>query len=198
MSVYYKVETSQGVLYAQHVQSDPADINNRTRGDGLEINLSVPQSDLTISTDTTIGASEFVVTQNLTVESGNELIINGTLIVHGTVNTEENATIDTQDGTLNILSIGDPQNALLDYDRHAGSYTLSNTLNNTQRYKERLPNSPNVSTLVVGLEPATELQNDEIAGKWGLISNVTDSRTRALTNPLVTLEIDILGDFSGV
>jgi len=199
MSVYYKIYTERYTFYAQHVQTDPSDTNNRTRGGTATFDLQIqkqPDDNLTISSGSskTISSGETVAVQDLVVEDNATLTINGTLTAHGTVN--NSGTINTQDGTLNVL--GRPPNAfakLLEYDRHAGSYSLESTLDNTQRYKERLPTSPNVQSLVVGLEPATELQNDDIEGKWGLISNVTDSRTRATTNNVITVEIDILADF---
>ena len=196
MNVYYKIHTDKyGTLYAEWVNSDPENINNRTRGGSATFNLHVPQDDKIVpnGTSETIPESAFVVTQDLIVETDATLTVNGTLIVHGTTTVEENGTING-DGTINTLGV-DLHGALLSYDRHAGSYTLSKTLSNTQRYKLRLPASPNINSLVIGLEPATDLQNEKIAGKWGLINNVTDARTQALTNSIVTVEIDILADF---
>lgn len=198
MNIYYRIHTDKfGTLYAEWVESDPSSINNRTRGDSATFDLHVPQDDKVVQSGTseTIPAGAFVVTQDLLVESNATLTVNGTLIVHGTSNVEQGGTIDGT-GTVDVLSgPADPQATLLEYDRHAGSYSLTSTLNNTQRYKERLPSSPNINSLVVGLEPATDMVNEEIIGKWGLISNVTDNRTRALTNPIVTVDIEILADY---
>jgi hypothetical protein len=129
----YTIHTETNTLSANHVQTDPSNTNNRTRGSTATFDLSVTES-----------------------------------------------TLDT----------------LLAYDRHAGSYALQGTNKNTQRYKERLPSGANINSLVIGLEPDTELQNDDIVGKWGLISDVADSRSQALTNPVATIEIDVLADYS--
>jgi len=197
--VYYQIHTeSNGVLIGQWAETDPEQLNNRTRGSTATFDLHVPtdSDDLTVASGTsqTIPAGETRIVRNLVVESNATLTVNGLLIVQGTSNVEETGQIDGT-GTIDILSgSADVIDTLLSYDRHAGSYTLSGTLNNTQRYKERLPANPNVESLVVGLEPASGLRN--IAGKWGLISNVSDNRTRPLTNPLISLEIDILADYA--
>jgi len=162
----------------------------------LPIALSVPQNpdDLVVSSGETktVASGAIEVYDDVTVDG--TLTVDGILVVYGTLNTVD-GTVNSADGTVANQS-ENPFKRLLDHDRHAGSYTLNRTLGNVQRYKERLPSSPNINSLVVGLEPATDLQNREIAGKWGLISNVTDNRTRALTNPVVSVEIDILADFS--
>jgi len=85
---------------------------------------------------------------------------------------------------------------LLEFDRHAGSYSLNPTLGNDRKYRENIPSSANINSLLVGINPATELTNEDIAGVWGLVSNASDNRTRALTNPVVSLEITILSEYS--
>jgi len=193
---WYKVELDGYGLYARHVQSDLSDINNRTRGGTLPLALSVPQNpdDLVVSSGETktVASGTIEVYDNVTVDG--TLTVDGILVVYGTLNSVD-GTVNSADGTVANQS-ENPFKRLLDHDRHAGSYTLNRTLGNVQRYKERLPSSPNINSLVVGLEPATDLQNREIAGKWGLISNITDNRTRALTNPVVSVEIDILADYA--
>jgi len=199
MNIFYKIHTDKyGTLYAEWVESDISELNNRTRGGTATFNLHVPQEDLVVKSGETesIPSGAFVVTQDLIVESNATLTVDGTLIVHGTSNVKTNGTIDGT-GTIDVLGgPADPQATLLSYDRHAGSYTLNETLGNVQKFKERLPANPNINSLVVGLEPATDLQNREIAGKWGLMGNITDNRTRPLTNPVVSVEIDILADYA--
>jgi len=48
---------------------------------------------------------------------------------------------------------------------------------------------------VVGIEPAQELQTQSVQGVWGLISGITDNRSRPLTNPQIALEVRILDEF---
>lgn len=196
MTTWYKVYLDGFEFYVRHVQSDPSDINNRTRGGATPFNLSVPQSpdNLVISSGEThtVEAGTVEVWNDVTVDG--ELTVNGILVVYGTLDSVD-GTVNSEHGTIDTLT-QNPFSRLLAHDRHAGSYTLTETLGNAQKYKERLPASPNINSLVVGLEPATDLSDRDIAGKWGLISNVTDNRTRALTNPVVTLEIDILAEYS--
>jgi len=191
----YVVHTQDTTLRCSHVQSDPSDINNRTRGGSATFTLSIkPREPLSVASGEshTVPSGQTEVYE--TAEINGTLTINGTLVVYGTF--DNNGTVDNngkltlKDARLNRLA------ELLAYDRHAGSYTLTETLGNVQRYKERLPTNPNINSLVVGLEPATDLSDRDIAGKWGLISNITDNRTRALTNPVITLEIDILADYN--
>lgn len=128
----YTIYTQSNTLSADHVQSDPQDTNNRTRGTTATFDLSVTES-----------------------------------------------TLDT----------------LLAYDRHAGSYALQGTNTNKQRYKEHLPSGANINSLVMGVEPEAKLQSEDIVGKWGLVSEITDARSQALTNPVATIEIDVLADY---
>lgn len=198
MSVTYTITTEDETLTAEHVQTDPSDVNNRSRGESASFDLLIPFGDGTL----TVASGETYTVSAGTSEEYNNADIDGTLVIEDTAELTIFGTLDNDgtidnDGTLTVTSGSAGGFAdLIRYDRHAGSYTLSGTLNNTQRYKERLPTNANINSLVVGLEPATELQNNEIQGKWGLISNVTDSRTRALTNPVLTLEIDILADYN--
>jgi len=192
----YIIRTADVTLPVEHIQTDPSDANNRTRGGTVTIDAYVndPMGELVVPSGETytVPSGETQVYGGADIDG--TLAIDGELIIYGTVD---------NDGTINnngILTIHnrnvDPFAELLEFDRHAGSYSLESALNNTQRYKERLPTTPNVSSLVVGIEPNNELQTEEIAGKWGLISNITDSRTRALTNDVITIEIDILADLA--
>jgi len=193
---WYKIYFDGFTGYARGVQTNPSAINNRTRGETATFDLSVPGSigDLFVpSGETYVVASGTVEVFNDVTVAGT-LTVEGTLVVTGTLNSTS-GTVNVTTGTIDNLS-EKVLTKLLDHDRHAGSYTLNDTLDNVQRYKERLPSNPNINSLVVGLEPSGDLSNRNIAGKWGLISNITDSRTRALTNPVVTLEMDILADIS--
>lgn len=195
MSVWYNVQLDGFGFYAEHVQSDPSDINNRTRGDRATFDLKIA----TDPPDLVVAAGETRTVESGTIEIYNDvtvngdLTVNGILVVYGTLNVS-GGSVDSSGGTINNLS-QNPFERVIEHDRHAGSYSLTGTLGNAQRYKERLPANPNISSLVVGLEPATQLQDKRIIGKWGLIRNITDNRTRALTNPVVSLEIDILADY---
>jgi len=190
----YVIHTEDTTLQASHVQTDPSSINNRNRGSTATFDLFLNPLDVLVveSGDSfTVPSGETQVYETADIDG--TLTINGSLVVYGTF--DNDGTVDNN-GTLTIKGSIDQIDELLEYDRHAGSYTLSGTLSNTQRFKERLPSNPNISSLVVGLEPSDNLQNDNIKGKWGLISNITDNQTRAITNPVITVEIDILADYA--
>lgn len=84
---------------------------------------------------------------------------------------------------------------LLEYQRHAGSYTINDTLSNTQQYRLTIPDSANIGSLLWGIEPDTGLSNRHITGVWGLVSSITDGRTTALTHPVLEVELDVLAEY---
>jgi len=192
---YYKVDLDGEVVYASGAQTDASELNNRSRGETISISLTIPQP----TADLNVASGETYVVEAGTIEFYDDSVNEGTIDVNGVIVYYGNAvnfgTVDDSDG-VSVFPDENPFKTLLSYDRHAGSYALSDTLNNTQRYHERLPGSANISSLLVGIEPSPKLKSEFVGGVWGLISNVTDNRSRALTNPVVTLEIDILAEYS--
>lgn len=85
---------------------------------------------------------------------------------------------------------------LLEYQRHAGSYSISDSLANTQNYHLTIPTSANINSLLWGIEPDTDLSSRHITGVWGLVKGVTDGRTTALTHPVVEVELGVLAEYS--
>jgi len=85
---------------------------------------------------------------------------------------------------------------VLSYQEYAGKYTTTETLESGQPYREFIPDSASINTLIVGLEPNTELQNENIRGVWGIVDSVTDNRTNALTNPSIELSLRVLAPFT--
>lgn len=194
MSTEYIITTKSQKYQATFAATDPESLNNRTRGDTATFDLQVDDPELVVQSGETytVESGTTEIYENADIDG--TLVIDGELIVYGTVDNDgtitTNGTFTINSGTANTLE------NLLDFDRHAGSYALRTTLNNTAKYKQQLPTKSNVDSLVIALEPAQSLQDEDIVGKWGLISNVTDNRTRALTNPIITVEIDILADLS--
>jgi hypothetical protein len=189
-NTFYKIRTDKfGTLYAAHAQTDPSELNNITHGDSLSIRLFFPQEQLTVANGET-----YTVESN-TTEVYNTADVNGTLDVDGTLIVYDN--IDT-DGTTNVSGTLIVTNGqfpeIQSYDRHAGSYATIETLNNTQNYRLQIPSNANVNTLLIGLEPNSNMS--DVDGQWGLVANVTDSRTRPLTNYVIELEVQILAQLS--
>ena len=85
---------------------------------------------------------------------------------------------------------------LLEYQRHAGSYTINDTLNNTRRYRETIPGNTAVESLLIGIEPNSELKAAGVRGFYGLVRSISDARTPAFTNPAVNLEVDVAAGYS--
>jgi hypothetical protein len=81
------------------------------------------------------------------------------------------------------------------YSTYAGKYSISETLGSQQTYNELLPDTATINSLLVSVEPSSDLQNKTVNGYWGLINNITDSRNRPLSNKQVTMDIAILAPF---
>jgi len=189
---HYKVYTDGlETYYAQHAQSDPSDVNNTTRGDTFSITLKFPKdTSLTIPS----GGSTTINTGETSVQSN--IVVNGTLTVNGVLVVYESIT---NNGEINnngeIIRLENPREALYSYDQHAGSYSILETLSNKRAFSTRLPTNTAYESLVVGIEPATDLQDKNISGVWGLVTNITDGRTRPLTNNTIEIELEILAQY---
>jgi len=196
MTFYTVITDGPNSVHCSHVQTPASEVNNRSRGETATFDVFIPeQKTLTVNNSHTVKAGTTELYYNVIVESNATLSVKGTLLINGQLDVKQNGTVNSSGGTVNVASGGE-FSSLLKYDRHAGSYNVVATLDSTQRYNELLPLNANINSLVVGLEPDSSLQNDDIAGKWGLISNITDGRTQATTNNVITIEIDILADMT--
>jgi len=191
--ILYRVQTDPfGELVADFALSDPAELNNKTRGDTTTINLHFTDESLTVASDET-----YTVASD-TTEVYNTVTVNGTLVVDGELVSYEalnnNGTVKNN-GTVSVVADG--LNTLVDfYDRYAGDFAVQETINSVQKFREQIETGAPIESLVVGIEPAQGLEDKSITGVWGLISNVTDNRTRATTNPVVSVEVLILDRYS--
>jgi len=183
-------------LYSDYALTDIPDLNNQTHGDSATIRLHIPGpgTDKTISSgDTfTVTGDQIVRYNNLTIDGTLEINNGGVVIVNGTL--DNNGTI-TNNGTLKTANTnaGD----LKDHDRHGGSFSTVDVLSNTIKYRENIPDTAtNIQALVIGIEPSSDLSNEELSGIWGLIDSVSDTRTRALSNDSVAVDVTILGEYS--
>lgn len=181
-------------IIGDFVTNAPGEINLIGKGDTATYAFVETASKLTIGSGDT-----FTVESGTTVEFS-IVEVNGTLVVEagGTLNTERidnNGTVNNN-GTININ-----ERYVLEYSEieayadYAGNFTISETLNAEQKYTEQF-SSTEIDDLLVGIEPQTELANQEIGGFWGLITNVTDSRNTSLSNgPRMEIEIQVLAPF---
>jgi len=189
----FKLHTKDnGIFVGEYATNAPSEVNNQTRGESATFELEFNEfGDLVVASgDTyTIDAGEF--------EGWDHVIVRGTLTVNGELNCNE-LTIDG--GTINdngTITIGDGYvnnyADLFDYDRFAGSYTPLETLGNKYPYSERIDNS--IDSLVFGIEPSTQLQNEYINGIWAILDNITDSRNQPLSTNRITIDVTILAQY---
>lgn len=165
---------SNGTLVATSALNTPADFNLE-RGQSATFNLHYTNESLTIESGETYAIAE------------------GTTEIFTSVNILENGRLENN-GTL-IETGGDNITILKDYEEHAGSFTTQDTLNNTQLYREHFSSSA-IDTLVVGIEPNDSLQDRDVGGVWGLITNAADTRPPPLSDKRYSIEVEILAEYS--
>jgi len=74
----------------------------------------------------------------------------------------------------------------------AADYGLTEV--NVPWYREQLPARAAVDSLVVQLEPSTELSSYDVPGFWGLVTGGDDSRETTLSQERLVLELVVLAD----
>jgi len=192
----FKIETkSNGLVTGRFAVNSVSEINNNTRGDTASLEL-----DFRTFQDLTVASGETYVVESGEVESWDNIIVDGTLTINGTLygnslTLNQGGTINDTDGTLNINTGSvTGYSTLLDYDEVAGAFTTNQTLGFRFPYSEQFASSK-VDTLLVGIEPAETLQNRNISGVWGLIENVEDSRNSALSINRLTIDVTILAQY---
>lgn len=83
---------------------------------------------------------------------------------------------------------------LFDYQRYAGGFTTYQEENTDYFYLEHLPDTATVESLVVGIEPSTDLE--DITGVWGLVTSVNDVRNSPLNTNQVEIELYVFAQFA--
>lgn len=79
-----------------------------------------------------------------------------------------------------------------DYD---GSVSVNELLNGDARYRDYIPTGATVSSLLVGIEPSTDLQNKDVPGIWGVIEELQDRRNTALSTNRLSVSVRVLSPF---
>jgi hypothetical protein len=141
--------------------------------------------------ETTI--SEVRIVEALTVTDGNRLRIDDTIIQTRSVT--NNGEIVTVNGGEQI-TISDPVGELLQFDEYAGKFETAETLGSSVPFRQLLPSSAPGDSLVVGLQPAPALRDQDVEGVWGLIETVEDVRGQPLTIPRVRIEVTVLAPYA--
>jgi hypothetical protein len=192
MAVDYKIHTkSQGTITAEaNLDSPNAQVVGQT--DRYEFWLQSYYDSKLYQEETTITSSETVSYGEIIVESGVTLTVNGTIKTH-------NLTVNGDvivNGTIIVIEDGDNElSKLLKYAEWAGKYDTKKMLNGTLKYSDRIPSAEVLESLVVGIEPATELQNKDVKGVWGLIDSIEDNRNAVLTPNRIIISLTNLGEF---
>ena len=173
----FTIETkSSGDYTGEYATNSPNELNNATRGDSATFVLEID------------GLGEL---NELVVASGDTY-----QIVDGDSETYESADID---GTLDLdgrlVINANAAESIFQYDEYAGKYTLMETIDSSQPYREFLPDSIGIDTNLVGIRPSNDLQSKQIDGVWGLISDISDSRNQPLTTDRITITVDILAQY---
>lgn len=182
-----------GDMVADSVTTDPATSNRIGSGDTATFSLRAPSTRLTVGSGETVTVGSGVSQDFDEVE----VFSGGTLTVDGTLRAE----VVSVDGTLNVngtLDVTGPTpvdlSFLRDYRIYAGNATLTETLNGTQRFSETI-DTAEIDTLVVGIEPSSELKQADIPGVWGVVEDVIDARNRPLSTDAVEITVSVLAPY---
>jgi len=179
------------VIRARGVLNDPRGVNQLTQGQTAEFRVFDPEERLEVASDTTIAQGDTRTEEVTVIQSGVTLTVNGTL---DTGRLENNGTLDNN-GTVIITGDTDALSFNAYADR-AGGFTTQETLDSTVTFREFLPSSGDVTSLLVGVEPAQDLQNADIPGIWGLIESVEDSRRPVLNRSEQTIQVRVLARYT--
>lgn len=138
-----------------------------------------------------IASDESELFATVLIESGGTLTLDGTLLYSSLTN---NGTFNNNGTT--IQGTVDTGPILQDLDAHAGAFSIVETLDSSLYYRPNIPSSGSISDLAIGIEPSPSLQNNNVPGVWGVITNVTDLRPNALTNTMYSVEVTVLARYS--
>jgi len=180
------------VIDADFATNEPARLNNITRGERAEFTFR------NMITRLTVESGETYTVPNGTTEQIDFIEVYGTLDIDGTLEVDyllNQGTIDN-DGTLKVNErFAFELEDLKAYRRFAGKANLTPTLNATQKFSENIDETE-LGTLVIGIEPNDELQDEEIPGVWGVVTDITDERNQALSTDAATISVDVLALYS--
>lgn len=189
----YKIHTkSNGTITAEANLSSP-NAGVVGQSNTLTFWLESYRGDKTYRSDTTIGSGSTVKFASVTITSGTTLTVNGTLETHDLT---VDGAIDVN-GEVIIKTSGDTElSTLLEYSEWSGKYETNKMLDGTTKYTERFPSSEGIDSLVLGIEPSSDLINADVNGVWGLVDSISDQRGPTLDTNRVDISITVLAEFS--
>lgn len=180
------------VIQCEAIINSPSEANVITRGERATLTVFEATERLLVFSDRGIPAGSTREASEVIIDEGATLTVDGTL---------ETSRIDIRDGTLDdngtVTITGGPIGAmdLLTYAPRAGGFTTLKTLDTSVRFRERLPTSGDVTSLLVGVAPDDNLQQEDIEGIWGLIESVGDARRPVLNADQIEVEIRVLAPY---
>jgi len=84
--------------------------------------------------------------------------------------------------------------AMLDYLDFADAADYGLTEANIPWYREQVPSRADVDSLVVQIEPSSDLSSLDVPGFWGLVTGGEDSRETSVSHEQLVLELYVLAD----
>jgi hypothetical protein len=176
------------IIRCEAVLNDASEVNVTTRGETASLTVFEAKERFIVLSDTTVPSAETREATAVIIDEGATLTVDGSLnagrveIGDGTLNNNGTVTVTGITGGMDLLT----------YQPRAGGFTTQETLNSTVRFRERLPSSGDVTSLLVAVEPDNDLQSEDIPGIWGLIESVRDARRPALNAEQITVDIRVL------
>jgi len=82
------------------------------------------------------------------------------------------------------------------YADYAGAFVLHRGVDGDVRYTSRLPTSADVDSLLLGIEPNSDLKNRDVTGVWGVVDSGSDERDNALANYEYAIDLTVLAEFA--
>lgn len=179
-------------LEADVVTSSLSVSNQIARGESVEITLRDVDLQLIVGDGETVVIDDTQEINRVKINSG------GTLTVDGTLRADELGNQGTLNvnGTLTVSeSVGVELEGIRQYREYAGNATLTETIDGTQRFSETIDTGA-LDSLVIGIEPNSDLKNRGIPGVWGVVDSVSDSRNRQFSTNAITLSLKVLAPYS--
>jgi hypothetical protein len=192
---YYRVHTKGQTLTADFILTDWSDANELTIGETRRANLHFDLlDDLVVSNSYVVESGTIEQWGNVTIQDGATLTIetDGELTANS-VTVESGGTL-TQQTDSTLTEYGNLFETLLEYGKWAGSFASFTSINNTEKFEEQFnTNRSSIKSLVIGFEPSQSLKDQNVRGVWGILSDDTDNRPRALSDIQFGIELRILG-----
>jgi len=180
------------VIQCEAVLNSPTEANVITRGARATLTVFEATERLLVFSDRGIPAGSTREASEVIIDEGATLTVDGTLETSRVI--IRNGTLDNN-GTVTVTAGERGGMDLLAFAPRAGGFTTLDTLDSSVRFRERLPSSGDVTSLLVGVEPDENLQQEDIEGIWGLIESVEDARRPALSADQIRVEIRVLAPY---